>query len=139
MRGVMTPGAVPPAPRRPAPAPQEHEETDQAGDVEDVLGHAPTEELPPSMRPTDKPRVEPGAMPMPRPPVPATSNEPEEAPRSADLDVASATQDSQIDRDDKLRNLGWAKYGERLKKRADSGKLKDSGGSQLDHHDEDKS
>jgi hypothetical protein len=70
--------------------------------------------------------------------TPPPAREPEEAPRSADLDVASATQDSQIDRDDKLRNLGWAKYGERLKKRADSGKLKDSGGGNIDP-EEDKS
>jgi hypothetical protein len=92
------------------------------------------------MRPTDKPSVEPPPYPMAkqRLQTPPPAREPEEAPRSADLDVASATQDSQIDRDDKLRNLGWAKYGERLKKRADSGKLKDSGGGNIDP-EEDKS
>jgi anti-anti-sigma factor len=131
--GVMTPGATP-APKRPAPAPADDDESDHAGAVDDVLGAAPTVELPPSMTPTDTPRVEPNVnnLPARRTPAPAPSRPSDETPRSADLDVASATQDSQIDRDDKLRNLGWAKYGERLKKRADSGKLKDSGGGDID-------
>ncbi|HKW14982.1 MAG TPA: STAS domain-containing protein, partial [Candidatus Krumholzibacteria bacterium] len=135
IRGVLTPGAVPPPVTRPAPALEDHDESDHAGAVDDVLGQAP------SMRPTDKPRIEPAVSPAPKPRVqaPAPAREPEEAPRSGELDVASATQDHQIDKDDKLRTLGWQKYGQRLKKRADSGKLKDSGGGQLDPHDEDKS
>jgi hypothetical protein len=70
--------------------------------------------------------------------APAISRAPEETPRSEDLDVASATKDRNVDQDDKLRKVGWQKYGERLKKRADSGKLKESGESHLDPADEDK-
>jgi anti-anti-sigma factor len=115
-------------PRVEPAAPVVEHDHDSAHAIDEVLGGGPGMELPPSMRPTDKPRVQ----------APAPAREPEEAPRSADLDVASATQDSQIDKDDKLRNIGWAKYGERLKKRADSGKLKDSGGGNIDP-EEDKS
>jgi anti-anti-sigma factor len=57
------------------------------------------------------------------------------ADRSGNLDVASATSDRHITRDEKLRALGWAKYGERLKRRADDGKLKDSGGGHIDPED----
>jgi anti-anti-sigma factor len=117
---LLAPGAERRAAPRPvAPTVTDHDQ-DSAHAVDDVLG---------------TPMIAPSPAPAK---VPATTRQPEEAPRSADLDVASATQDHQIDKDDKLRNIGWARYGERLKKRAESGKLKDSGGGNIDP-EEDKS
>jgi anti-anti-sigma factor len=120
IRGVLTPVVERRAPRS-APAEQvEHEHEATTASIDDVLGQT-------------------GTAPPPAPAkAPAISRAPEEAPRSEDLDVASATKDRNVDQDDKLRKVGWQKYGERLKKRADSGKLKDSGGSHLDPADEDK-
>jgi anti-anti-sigma factor len=105
--------------------------------VDDILGKT----LPaPGTRPAsdDKPRIEGAPADTFARRAPAVPREPEEAPRTGDLDVASATQDRNVNQDDKLRTLGWQKYGERLKKRADSGKLKDSGGGDLDPSDEKK-
>jgi anti-anti-sigma factor len=53
-----------------------------------------------------------------------------------DLDVANAQADRHKSRDERLRALGWQKYGERLKRRADAGKLRDSGGGQIDPHED---
>ena len=53
-----------------------------------------------------------------------------------DLDVANAESDRNKGRDEKLRTLGWEKYGKRLKKHSDAGKLKDSGADHLDPQDD---
>ncbi|HXS09938.1 MAG TPA: anti-sigma factor antagonist [Candidatus Krumholzibacteria bacterium] len=130
IQAVLAPGTgVPEAPRaqRPAPVTPEIVHDDH---VDDVLGKS----LPGSgTRPAsdDKPRIDAAPMDTTTRRAPAVP-QPEEAPKSADLDVASATQDRNVNQDDKLRTLGWQKYGERLKKRADSGKLKDSGGGDID-------
>ncbi|HET6349724.1 MAG TPA: hypothetical protein VFH88_11640, partial [Candidatus Krumholzibacteria bacterium] len=58
-------------------------------------------------------------------------------PPGEDLDVGSAVSDRNVGRDEKLRTLGWEKYGRRLKHHADSGKLKESGGDHDDHHEDD--
>ena len=119
---LATPVVRPAPPAQVAPASpvlMEHEASSEA--VDDVLG-----------------QVLPGPA---RPPAPgrAPAAEPAEAPRGADLDIASATPDRNVDRDDRLRTLGWEKYGQRLKRRSDSGKLKDSGSGGLDPHEDDKS
>jgi anti-anti-sigma regulatory factor len=112
---VATDAQVAPA----SPVLTEHEASNEA--VDDVLG-----------------KVLPGPGKLPAPGrTPAA--EPAEAPRSADLDIASATPDRNVDKDDRLRTLGWEKYGQRLKRRSDSGKLKDSGGGSIDPREEDKS
>jgi hypothetical protein len=120
-------GGAPPRVAPPSPAgaaPSLHDDNDDHASnaaVDDVLGG---------------PRIVP--MPAPASEKAPLARENGEAPRSADLDVASATQDRNVHQDDKLRTLGWHKYGQRLKKRADSGKLKDSGGSNIDPEDEHK-
>lgn len=138
IRAVLNPGAGgQPAPRPQRPAPQAPASSSDAHDagIDDVLGQTL-----PGPAGDDKPRID--AAPTDtfkrRAPAPPSPRESEEAPRSADLDVASATQDRNVNQDGKLRSLGWQKYGERLKKRADSGKLKDSGGGDIDPADEKK-
>lgn len=120
--GGASPRVSPPSPTEAAPS--LHDDHDiHASDaaIDDVLGG---------------PRIVPAPAPAPqKAPVVRESGD---APRSADLDVASATQDRNVNQDDKLRTLGWQKYGQRLKKRADSGKLKDSGGEKLDPDEEHK-
>jgi hypothetical protein len=46
---------------------------------------------------------------------------PDAAPPARDLDVESAVSDKNVNRDRKLRKLGWARYGDRLRSRRPPG------------------
>jgi anti-anti-sigma factor len=129
---------------RPAPAvTPAHDDADIHSDgVDDVLGSSPgAPALPEGI--ADPPRVDPGETPETNPPGTAkplwgTSTWSGKADGAgSDLDVSNAQADRNKNRDTRLRALGWDKYGEQLKNRAGAGKLKDSGGGNLDAEGED--
>jgi len=141
LSGADAPPARPAAPpgrsAREPESPDPHESSDSG--VDEVLGASlpDTGTIPAPTSGRDAAAMRPAAAGTPPPWSAPAPREAADAPRSADVDVASATPDAGVGKDDRLRTLGWAKYGERLKKRSEAGKLKDAGGGKIDPDEED--
>ncbi len=133
------PAASPP-PRPPRPVAPAAPETHADG-LDDVLGERPGAATLPG-RPADAPAVRPTRKPADSAPsirTPRDGSPPPEAPHEppvfgrgkfadaggdeatpGDLDIDSAVTDRNVDRDHKLRALGWEKYGKQLRDRGGS-------------------
>jgi anti-sigma B factor antagonist len=136
LRAVVEPGTTKPLPRPVAPPPPIDPKKDHSRDgLDDVLGDAPV--VPPTehMR-GQKPSIEsekPAGGPEPASPnLWGKMTWSGKAQAAGDLDVASAQSDRHVGKDEKLRTLGWQKYGKRLKGRSDAGKLKDGKSDPID-------
>jgi hypothetical protein len=122
----------------PPPAPVvEDESGSEIPHVDDVLGESPIPRVPPRERrhvevAPSKPDDGSDVVPDPASLWGKMSWSGKGDGNGSDLDIASAQADRHVGRDEKLRALGWQKYGQRLKKRSVTGKLKDSGGGKLD-------
>jgi anti-sigma B factor antagonist len=145
-RAVLTARVQRPAPRVAPVADEEQDHNGADAGLDDVLGR---EAAAPRPAPAPHPAPAPEARVEKTPAAPAVKDEAErtqESPRlwgtstwsgkneapGTDLDVASAKPDRNVGKDNKLRALGWEKYGKRLKHHSDAGKLKDSGDGHLD-------
>jgi anti-anti-sigma factor len=112
--------AAPPVPQAPASADADDDDQDTRH-IDDVLG---------------EPAPDSAHKDLPGDPATSVWDKMATNPRPTGdpsvLDVSSAKADRNVGRDEKLRTLGWEKYGKRLKKRSEAGKLKDSGGGSID-------
>ncbi|HEX6790513.1 MAG TPA: STAS domain-containing protein, partial [Candidatus Krumholzibacteria bacterium] len=128
--------APPPAPVVNAPPPPDDDEDVLApgSGLDDVLGGTPRVETPGIERATPPPAAEEPVADEPA--FGLSSWAPKNDGHGGDVDVAGALADRNKGRDNKLRALGWEKYGKRLKNRADAGKLKEQGGGPLDPHED---
>jgi anti-anti-sigma regulatory factor len=136
MRAVLERRTATPPPAPVAPVVDDDDAAEAR--IDELLSEKPELELPESIADPKPaaPRVEPANDPAatePSAPLWGNPNRPIKSDgNGSSLDVSSAQADRHKGRDEKLRALGWEKYGEQLKNRAGSGKLKDSGPDHLD-------